>query len=266
MQEKTKNKIESGGAWLLESVASAVPIIGTPMALAINKAIAVADAQRVQDQIEELHQLLATAIEDRRIGVESLTTDEFLANLHFIVRQLQETTAADKRARLKHALVTGAERKWRSKAEQFTRIISRLEEPHIEALAALYEIADGTHRRIKDGTILVQKKRSSAGIQRSESYYRVLFEQLAAENLVVVNGLSRVTGERHPMDRSPEQARERHGSSLKLTNTGISLFTFLRGSADGPMKDFPHPRPANAPAKASHRDVSDEGGSPNSPA
>ena len=242
MQERTKDRIESGGAWLLESVASAVPVFGTPIALAISKTIASADAEKVQKQIAELQEMLSVAIENKHFGLEALSTDEFIANLHFVLRQLQETTEASKRARLKNALVAGAERRWRSKAESFTRIIARIEEPHVEVLSALYEITDGTHRGVRDGTIVVQEKRSSVGIQRSESYYRVLFEQLSAENLVVVTDSPRFRRSR-PINESSEQDKKRSGSSLKLTNTGISFITFLSWSTDEDENFSPHSNP-----------------------
>lgn len=236
MRESTKDKIETSSAWLLESATSAIPIIGPPMALAINKIIAAGDARRVQNQIAELHQILGTAVEAGSIGLPALESDEFLANLHFVIRQLQETSQADKRDRLTHALVTGAQRKWASQAEQFTRIIARLEEPHILALSAFYEIAGGTHRRVWDGTVLVLKKLSARGIQRSENYYKVIFEQLAAESLIVIDSLAETADQRQRFhqrednDRQPEQELrpDRSGSTLKLTNTGMSFLAFLR--------------------------------------
>lgn len=236
MKEETKDKIEAGGAWILESIASAVPVIGTPLALAINKTIAAGDARRVQIQIADLSRLLEEAIEDGRIGLASLETDEFLANLHFVIRQLQETNESEKRARLQHALVTGAESKWVSQAERFTRIVARLEEPHIQALAAFNEIAEGTPRRVRHGLVLVLKKLSEAGFQRSENYYRVIFEQLAAESLIVIGSPAELAAqmqrsrERNGGDGQPNVSpgQEQEGSTLKMTGLGLNFLTFLR--------------------------------------
>lgn len=235
MQDKSKDRYEAGAAWALESTLSLIPVVGPAVGLALAKTIAVADAERVQGQIKELYQLLSDATDNNRIALAALQTDEFLANLHFVIRQLQETSEVNKRSRLKRALVTGAERRWLKKAEQFTRTVARIEEPHIEALVSLYEIADGTHRRVRDGTVLVQKKRSVEGFHRSENYYKMIFEQLAAEGLVVIDSpaeqLAREQRYR-PRAGSPEESfnEEPEGSTLKLTNTGISFLAFLRQS------------------------------------
>ncbi|MBG6217011.1 hypothetical protein IWX75_001465 [Arthrobacter sp. CAN_A6] len=235
MREETKDKIEAGGAWALESVAAVVPVIGGPMAIAINKTLAAAESRRVQNQILELHQLLGDALESKRIGLDALEKDEFLANLHFVIRQLQETTEANKRARLKHALVVGAESKWMSQAERLTRIIARLEEPHILALCAFYDIAEAKFARVREGTLLVLKKLSTDGFNRSENYYKVLFEQLASEGLVVIDSPAELAaqlekGRARRLAKGwsrDDESQQLQGSTLKLTGQGINFVRFL---------------------------------------
>lgn len=233
MQESTKDKLEAAGAVALESIASIVPIIGTPLALGIGKQISAANDRRVQNQISELHQLLADAVAAGSIGIGALATDEFLANLHFTVRQLQETGNRDKRERLKHALVTGTRNKWKNDAEHFIRIAARLEEPHVEALSAFYEIANKKTSKILNGTVLVMKYVSAKGYQRSENYYRVLFEQIAAEGLIIISGeskpLNQVTGK---VISQEEKAALKQGSSLRLTGTGLMFIRFLNEPLD----------------------------------
>ena len=245
MQEKTKDIIEAVESWGFESALALIPGVGTSLALASAKILAVAEARRVQKQITELSQLLQNAIDDGLVGLQALESDAFLANLHFVVRQLQETNDAEKRDRLKRALVAGATRRWKDNGERFTRIIARIEEPHIEALGALDEISGtskmgvGTRQtRVLNGTVKVMRRLSAAGKQRPEGYYRILFEQLSAEGLVVINGeaeiLDQITGE---VIMQEKKASLKQGMSLKITGTGSHFIHFLKE----PLDASPHP-------------------------
>lgn len=240
MQEKSKDRVEAVATWGLESTLALIPGVGTSLAMAFSRSLAVADAERVQRQIRDLYETLDRAIREGRIGSDALKSEAFLANIHFVIRQLQETSDATKQARLKHALTTGATRRWKNYGELFTRIITRVEEPHIEALGALITVSRGVgvkrQPRLLNGTVKVMKHLSEKGVQRPEGYYRILFEQLSAESLVVVNGesdvLDQVTGK---AVSSEEKARLNQGVSLKATATGAKFVRFLQEPLEGPL-------------------------------
>lgn len=218
MQEKTKDKIEAVGGLALETVAYAVPFIGTPLGLVVGKRLAAAEARRMQDQVKQLSQDLADAIEAGTIGFDVLDSDEFAAQFRFVARELLETTEHEKRERLRQALVRGAQKKWQPWAYRYIRIISRLEEPHMEAFSVLRELGgERGNKPVFNGTERVKRHFSALGMQKPEPYYRILFEQLAAEGLVQIDTPS----------RSAQSSQS--GSFLKITKSGLYFWSFLVG-------------------------------------
>lgn len=218
MQEKTKDKIEAVGGLALETVAYAVPFIGTPLGLVIGKRLAAAEARRVQDQFNQISQDLADAIEAGTIGFDALENEGFVENFRFVARELLETAEHEKRDRLRQALVRGAQKKWQPWANRYIRIIARLEEPHMEALAVLRELGgEAGNKPVFNGTERVQRRFSALGTQKPEPYYRVVFEQLAAEGLVQIDAPSGTS------DSAPR------GSFLKITKSGLYFWSFLAG-------------------------------------
>ena len=237
MRETTKDLVETVSSSVLEAAVSAIPIFGAPLAIGLNKAMSIAESRRVQQLIDELSHDLEKAISDGRIGdpLSALSSDEFLANLHYVVRAAQETSDAAKRQRLRTALIHGTNRKWRYTAGPFTRLVDRLDEAHVVALSCFYEVAGGTHRRVLDGVRLVQRKLSQDGKQRPESYYLALFQQLAVEQLISVDTSASL---REDEPNTGYYANEvRQSTSLKLTNRGMQFLDFLSAPTDDPPDD-----------------------------
>lgn len=216
MDEETKDKIEFRAAIAVQTVISAVPFVGGPIATAFGHAISKAQQDRTQRLLDEiLRDLERLAVHAEEPNIEGvLKSDQFIANLTTTIRGMQETADQERIDYLRGALVAGVKKKWRSDSEPFLHSAIRLTKMHIAVLEAIVELADHRARTVRGGTVAVRDQLSTMRKRRSESHVAHLGDELAAEGYLIMG-----------KPRTGPEGQD--GRAVRLTYQGLNFFNFL---------------------------------------
>jgi len=160
VEERTKDKIEDGGAAVVEAAASMVPIIGGAAAVLVNRAFGSAVQRRnerlfeeLTDRVEDLVARLDASEADQVLGSE-----EFQAAVHRVFRASQETASSEKRRLLQNALLNGYLR-GQSPVERddFLVCMIRYAPEHVVVLQAMEEIMSARDETLEDAALAVAR-------------------------------------------------------------------------------------------------------------
>ncbi|WP_144445176.1 hypothetical protein [Clavibacter michiganensis] len=217
MDEKDKDKLETSAAIVAQTFLSIFPIFGGPVSTVFGHVIAHAQQVRTEkmlgDIVSDLQRLAGQV--DEGAGVNKvLASDQFVANVTLTIRHMQETADATRIAYLRHALVAGVKKKWRSKSEPLLHRAIRMTTMHIVVLESIVELAGHNARSVQGGTVAVRDKLATMHKKRSEAHVSHLCDELAAEGLLIAG--------------KPRTGPAAEGRSVRLTYQGLDFYNYLR--------------------------------------
>jgi hypothetical protein len=147
MTERRDDRIKDIAGTALEALVSAIPLVGGPGAVLINRAVGSARQRRYEAIVESIRLDLDSAIAAGRIGdVENtLTSARGLAAIERVLRASQEASTDEKVGLLRAAMVSGFAADWDDLSLEFLSIAERLETQHIRILSWLAEHSTGAY-------------------------------------------------------------------------------------------------------------------------
>ncbi|MGU3411280.1 hypothetical protein ACLBWP_14305 [Microbacterium sp. M1A1_1b] len=187
VDQQWKDSLEDAGSALAQVAAGFVPGVGPLLAAAVPLIAGSAQMRRVERDLLALRADVEDAVRSGRIpDVEAaLTSETFLAGVQFTVQHMLETASAERRQRLRNALVAGTAGEIRD-PEATLRLTDRLEEHHVQVLRALRHLgvsAESSFLSVDAGR-LRNALTQSPGKAMSESQVRNTCAELAGFGLL----------------------------------------------------------------------------------
>jgi hypothetical protein len=182
--EHAKDLAEDAVAAVVEGAVSAIPIIGGPLAVAVNRGFGSA----VQRRTDRIVQSLVTDI-DRLVGILGLdleqleSSEEMLAAFHRAVRAAQETSSDEKRRLLRNALLNGYVTTAPDYAvsDHFLGLMVKYRPAHVVVLNALREIMVGRTETLEHASMVIGQHLGEVTVVPSIA---VCVKDLAADGLI----------------------------------------------------------------------------------
>ncbi len=144
MKDRTKDRIEDVAAAVVEGVASAIPILGGPLAVAVNRSFGSAQQRRNERILAEIEADVVHIYEQlKRTDIDSLfQSEQFMAAFNTTFRAAQESPSEEKRKLLRNALINGyvSDSSASDLHDDFLRLMTRYQPGHVVILDALNRI------------------------------------------------------------------------------------------------------------------------------
>lgn len=209
--------VEDIAAASLQALASAIPVLGPFLAAGVQVAAGSAQMRRLRRDVDDVRADLDAAIRDGRIQNpdETVQSESFLADLQFVLQRSSETKNAQRRARLRRALVAGAAAKTVD-SETELRVLDRLDETHVKLLRVLHD--DTTKRNPRGQVALSTAAAAFSGKRYAHAYepqVRALTAELSALGLVFV-------------DQQPELDSDEMGDDGSIANREVTIHEWYK--------------------------------------
>ncbi|MBT1673411.1 hypothetical protein [Curtobacterium flaccumfaciens] len=216
-RERQADNVEDITTVGLQALASAIPVLGPFLAAGVQVAAGSAQMRRLRRDVDEVRADLNAAISDGRIQDvdEVVQSESFLADLQFVLQRSAETKNAQRRARLRRALVAGAAAETVN-SETDLRVLDRLSETHVKLLRVLH---DDTTKRNPHGQVALSTAAARFSGQRYGHAYepqvRALTAELSALGLVFV-------------DQQPELDSDELGDDGGIANREVTIYEWYK--------------------------------------
>jgi hypothetical protein len=154
--DEAKDNVEAWAGAALEAVVSLIPVVGGPVAIAVNRAVGSPTERKPIRDVAALRSDLAAAIERNLIpdAAAVLESEDFSASLQTLLSATYATANSEKKRLLRNALINGAT-PGRGRArdrEPFDRLISRYDPEHVIILDELRRQTNAPNSRTWHGS------------------------------------------------------------------------------------------------------------------
>jgi hypothetical protein len=232
VSDRAKDQAEDITAATIEAIVSAVPFVGGPAAVIINRSFG-SSVQRRSEKI--LAGIEADIVELQALGRAQspsalLESEEFIAALHATFRAAQETASEGKRKLLRNALLNGfVVRDPGPIPPRFIDLVGRFETEHIEILRELETLVDAHKELVSQPVYLIRAARERRG-EPALPFLQAYFDELRRDGLISQNDKSTA---------KEEKSRNRIGfevttnvvtteSWFNVSRLGTAFLAFLR--------------------------------------
>jgi len=235
--DHAKDLAEDAAAAVVEGAVSIIPILGGPLAVAVNRGFGSAVQRRTDRIVHSLVTDVERLAEMLGLDLEQLeTSEEMLAAFHRAVRAAQETSSDEKRRLLRNVLLNGyvAASSDYSLSDLFLGLMVKYQPGHVVVLNALREIMVGRTETLEYSSVVIGQHLGEVTLVPSIA---VCIKELAADHLIneqVLNEVKEVNVVGRPANGTIQTKQYANPSYRYWTNElGGQFLDFVADPFDG---------------------------------